>query len=119
MSFKWRLKEKMAESGIWRCTDLTKLLNAHGINITSSMVTLIVDRMPERINTKVLDAICDILECTPADILVHIPSGKNAEKLRKAVGDDIGIKPGPKPRKKTNSSDVPDSVLGPKGSVIN
>lgn len=117
--FKWRLKEKMAEKGIWRCTDLTKLLNAHGVNITSSMVTLIVDKMPERINTKVLDALCDILECTPADILIHTSSGKSAEKLLKAVGDEIGIKPGPKPRKKAEQSDVPSSILGPKGGVIN
>ena len=119
MSFKWKLKEKMAEKGIWRCTDLTRLLNAHGINITSSMVTLIVDRMPDRINTKVLDAICDILECTPSDILVHIPSGKTAEQLLEVAGNDIGIKPGPKPRKKSNSPDVPGCVLGPRGSVIN
>lgn len=118
MSFKWKLKEKMAEKGIWRCTDLTKLLNAHGVKITSSMVTIIVDKMPERINTRVLDAICDILECTPSDILIHIPSGKNAEKLLKVVGEDVGIKPGPKPRKRNISKDVPDSVLGPKGSVI-
>lgn len=117
--FKWKLKEKMAEKGIWRCTDLTKLLNAHGINITSSMVTIIVDKMPERINTKVLDALCDILECSPSDILVHTSSGKNAENLLKAVGNEIGIKPGPKPRNKSTGSEVPASILGPKGGVIN
>lgn len=118
MSFKWRLKEKMAERGIWRCTDLAKLLNAHGIEISSAMVTLIVDKMPERINSKVLDALCDILECTPSDILIHIPSGKNAEKLKKVAGDNIGIKPGPKPRKKPDTPDVPTHILGPKGGVI-
>lgn len=119
MSFRWKLKEKMAEKGIWKCTDLTKLLNAHGIKITSSMVTVIVDRMPDRINTKVLDAICDILECNPSDILVHVPSGKTADQLLKVVGDNIGIRPGPKPRKKSESAEIPSSVLGPKGSVIN
>lgn len=117
--FKWKLREKMAEKGIWKCTDLTRLLNAHGIKITSSMVTLIVDRMPDRINTKVLDAICDILECSPSDILVHVPSGKTVEQLLKVVGEEIGIKPGPKPRRKKGTSEVPSSILGPKGSVIN
>ncbi len=119
MSLKWRLKEKMAENGIWRCTDLAKLLNAHGIRISTSMVTLIVDKMPERINSRVLDALCDILQCNPSDILVHTPSGKSAENLRKAVGDELGIKPGPKPKKKNSISDIPESVLGPKGGVIN
>jgi DNA-binding Xre family transcriptional regulator len=118
MSLQWRLKEKMAENGIWRCTDLAKLLNAHGIRISSGMVTIIVDKMPERINSKVLDALCDILQCKPNDILVHTPSGKSAEKLRKVVGNDIGIRPGPKPKTKRTTSEIPESILGPKGVVI-
>lgn len=117
MSFKWRLKEKMAEKGIWRCTDLTKLLNSYGITISVSMVSRIVDKMPERINTQLLSALCDILECTPSDIMIHQPSNVTAEELFKVVGDTINIKPGPK-RKKESYSEIPSDILGPKSGVI-
>lgn len=119
MSFKWKLKEKMAEKGIWRCTDMTKFLNAYGINVSVSMVTRMVEKIPERMNIQVLDALCDILECNPSDIMIHIPSGVNAEILVKASGENIGVKPGPKPNKGVDSSAVPNSILGPKGGVIN
>ncbi len=118
MSFQWKLKEKMASKGIWRCTDFTKLLNQYGINISVSMVTRIVEKAPERINTQVLDAICDLLECTPGEILVHTPTGMNAERLLKVAGENIGIKPGPKPRKSQNVPEIPIDILGPGGDVI-
>ena len=54
-----------------------------------------------------------------SDILVHVPSGKTVEQLLKVVGEEIGIKPGPKPHKRKETSDIPSSILGPKGSVIN
>lgn len=119
MSFKWCLKQKMAEKGIWRATDLTKLLNAYGIDISSSMVSRIVDKIPEKINTKVFFAICDILKCSPHEILIFEPTSIQIDVLSKVVGDDIGIKPGPKPKRKTNiQDDIPNYILGPKGGVI-
>jgi DNA-binding Xre family transcriptional regulator len=118
MSFKWKLKEQMAHRGIWKCTDLARLLNAYGINISVSMVTRIVEKAPERINTQVLDAICDILKCNPSDILVHIPSNTTIEVLTKAAGENIGIKPGPKPKKHSADIDITHDILGPKGDFI-
>jgi DNA-binding Xre family transcriptional regulator len=118
MSFKWCLKEKMAENGIWKCTDLTKLLKAYGFNISPSMVSRIVEKKPDRINTEMLDALCDILKCSLADIMVHTPSSITIDNLIKASGDNIGIKPGPKPKKSKTSQETPSSVLGPRGGVI-
>lgn len=108
----------MAQKGIWKCTDLTKLLNAYGINISVSMVTRIVEKMPERINTQMLDALCDILDCSPSEILIHKPSNITIESLVKASGENIGIKPGPKPKKLTSNIELPVDILGPKGGVI-
>lgn len=118
MAFEWKLREKMAEKGIWRCTDLTKLLNTYGINISVSMVTRIVDKIPERINIKVLDGLCDILECQPSEIMVHVPTNVTINHLVKASGEDYGIKPGPKQKKDISSSSIPANILGPKGGVI-
>lgn len=108
----------MAQKGIWKSTDLTKLLNAYGINISVSMVSRIVEKMPDRINTQVLDAICDILECTSSEIMVHIPSNITIESLVKVSGENLGIKPGPKPKKATNCINIPSNILGPRGGVI-
>jgi len=118
LSFKWKLKERMAQKGIWKCTDLTKLLNAYGINISVSMVSRIVEKMPDRINTQVLDALCDILECSSSEIMVHTPSNITIESLVKVSGENLGIKPGPKPKKTSDFINIPASILGPKGGVI-
>lgn len=118
MSFKWCLKAKMAEKGIWRCTDLQKLLKSYGFNMSVSMVTRIVEKMPERINTQMLDALCDILHCSPSDIMVHTQSNVTLESLVKVAGESIGIKPGPKPQKPSANLEIPPDILGPRGGII-
>lgn len=118
MSLSWKLREQMAKKGIWRCTDFTKLLNQYGIRMSVSAVTRMVEKLPERIDTKVMNAICDILDCPPTDLFGYEASGRNAEILSKAVGDNLKIKPGPKRKNKSNYDDTPDYILGPEGGVI-
>ena len=118
MSLSWKLREHMAKKGIWRCTDLAKLLNQYGIRMSVSAVTRLVEKLPERLDTKVMEALCDLLDCPPTDLFGYISSGRNAELLAKAVGENLKIKPGPKPKNKMSCDDIPDYILGPEGGVI-
>lgn len=66
----WRLRQVMANRGLFKATDLVPLLEERGVNLSSSQVHRIVTGQPERLNLHLLAALCDILDCTANDLLV-------------------------------------------------
>ena len=66
-------------------TELVPLLRERGIDLSASQVHRLVSGTPERLSLQVLAALCDILSCTPAD-LVSI-TAENAGVRRTATGD--------------------------------
>jgi DNA-binding Xre family transcriptional regulator len=70
--FAWRLEERMHERGIHQITALQREVAAHGIDLSSSQIHRLVTQSPERLNLEVLATLCEILACTPADLVeVH------------------------------------------------
>ncbi len=62
----------MHERGIHQITALQRQVAAHGIDLSSSQIHRLVTQSPERLNLEVLAALCEILACTPADLVeVH------------------------------------------------
>jgi DNA-binding Xre family transcriptional regulator len=88
-SYQWRLRQVMAERDMFATTDLVPLLAERGIALSASQVHRLVTGVPERLSLPVLAALCDILNVTPADLIVT-----NAENVgpRKVVAGD---RPGP------------------------
>jgi DNA-binding Xre family transcriptional regulator len=68
--YRWRLRELMAERGMFSTTELVPLLTERGIALSASQVHRLVTGVPERLSLPVLAALCDILEVTPADLIV-------------------------------------------------
>jgi DNA-binding Xre family transcriptional regulator len=66
---RWNLRQVMAENGIFQTSDLVEPLHQRGIEISRQMVHRIVTKTPQRINVDLLAALCDILDCTPNDLL--------------------------------------------------
>jgi DNA-binding Xre family transcriptional regulator len=66
---RWNLRQLMAENGMFATTDLLEPLHERGIEISRQMVHRVVTKAPQRINTDLLAALCDILDCTPNDLL--------------------------------------------------
>ena len=66
---RWNLRQLMAEHGMFATTDLLDPLHERGIELSRQMVHRVVTRTPQRINVDVLAALCDILDCTPNDLL--------------------------------------------------
>lgn len=83
----WKLRELMAAKGLFQTTDLLPLLKEREINLSREQVYRMVTKAPQRINVEVLAALCDILDCTPADLL-----SRHVETVRKA---DTGTDGGP------------------------
>lgn len=69
VSMKWNVRQVMAARGIFQTSELVPLLEERGIHLTRQYVHRVVTTAPQRINTDLLAALCDILECTAADLL--------------------------------------------------
>jgi DNA-binding Xre family transcriptional regulator len=69
LEYRWRLREVMAQRGLWATTDLAPLLVERGIELSPAQVYRLVAQRPERLSLATLAAICDALECTPNDLI--------------------------------------------------
>ena len=97
LDFHWNLRRLMAAHQMWKTTELVPLLRERGVELSASQVYRLVTDKPERLSMKVLIALCDILDCTPADLID--PYAESAD--RKTAGESAAavaeLKPGPRP----------------------
>lgn len=70
--FSWHLADVMHDRGILKITALQRQLCVHGIELSSSQIHRLVTGVPERLNLEVLSALCEILACSPSELVeVH------------------------------------------------
>ena len=69
VGYHWHLRARMAAAGMFATTDLVPLLAERGITLSREQVYRLVARVPERLSLTTLAALCDILACTPADLI--------------------------------------------------
>lgn len=94
VEIRWNLRRLMAERNMYSTTDLQPLLAARGVELSATQVYRLVTSAPERLNTRVLAAICDGLDCTPNDLIEVVAS--ETQTPAKAVGGP-GTGSGPRP----------------------
>jgi DNA-binding Xre family transcriptional regulator len=96
MGYEWHLRRLMAERGLYQTTDLGPLLAERGVSLSREQVFRLVTRPPQRLSMDVLAALCDILECTPNDLIdVQVVKAP----VKKAAGS--GSRPTPPVRRTT------------------
>jgi DNA-binding Xre family transcriptional regulator len=69
LDYEWRLRILLAEKGIFSSKPLVALLAEHGIRLSDSQVWRLVTGKPERLSLQVLVVLCNILDCTPNDLI--------------------------------------------------
>lgn len=68
----WNLRLKMAENGLFKTTELHSLLKERGLRLSREQVYRLVTGTPQRLNMELLAVLCEILACTPNDLItVH------------------------------------------------
>lgn len=97
MGFDWQLRLRMAEQGMYATSDLQPLLAERGVHLSREQVFRLVTRPPQRLSMDTLVALCDILSCTPNDL---IKSEVVNEQVRKASGSAAG-EAAPDPARRT------------------
>ena len=88
VGYSWLLRDVMAQNRIYTATQLVPMLHDRGIDLSASQVHRLVSGTPERLSLQVLSALCDILECTPADLVAT--TAENAGVRKTATGDVPG-----------------------------
>jgi DNA-binding Xre family transcriptional regulator len=89
MGYQWHLRQLMAAKGMFATTDLVPLLAERGITLSREQVFRLVTQPPQRLSMDTLVALCDILECTPNDLI-------EPQIVQQAVRKAAGATPGGK-----------------------
>ncbi len=98
---RWNLRMKAAERGIWKSTEMRRLLADVGLEISAGKMSALWTTTPTTIRLDDLDVFCAVLECTPADLLIAEPDKVAAarERTARAAGEPDGRRaPGVTPR---------------------
>jgi DNA-binding Xre family transcriptional regulator len=86
MGYRWHLRLKMAEQGMFATTELRPLLAARGVVLSREQVYRLVTGVPERLALRTLAALCDILDCTPSDLVEPVAETGRASRRAAAPG---------------------------------
>lgn len=96
LGYDWHLRQLMAKAEMFSTTDLIPLLAERGVELSAAQVYRLVTGTPERLSLRTLVALCDILDCTPNDLIepvAHIQQAKKASsagRSRSGPGEDAG-----------------------------
>jgi DNA-binding Xre family transcriptional regulator len=69
IGYGWRLREMMNRHGMNAATQLLPPLAARGIRISAVAAWRLATQPPTRLSLPMLAALCDIFECSPADLI--------------------------------------------------
>lgn len=69
-----------AERGIWKSTELRRLLAEHGLVISAGKMSGLWTGQPTSVRLDDLDVLCVVLDCQPGDLLKPEPEVVAARK---------------------------------------
>lgn len=80
VGYRWHLRARMAERGMFATTDLLAPLAQRGVKLSREQVYRLVTGVPQRLSLTTLAALCDILDCQPGDLieLTSVAAAKRA-----------------------------------------
>jgi DNA-binding Xre family transcriptional regulator len=63
---KWNLRMRAAQVGIWKSTEMRRLLAEAGLEISAGKMSALWTGTPTTIRLDDLEVICSVLDCTPS-----------------------------------------------------
>ena len=70
---KWNLRLTAANRGIWKASDLHRMLAEHGLVISAGKMSGLWSGQPASIKLDDLDVICTVLGCQIGEVLIPEP----------------------------------------------
>jgi DNA-binding Xre family transcriptional regulator len=100
VGYHWHLRRLMAERNMFATSDLRPLLADRGVALSREQIYRLVTRTPQRLSLATLAALCDILACTPGDLVEPYPSSSvTTSRPGKRTIDGSSQGPAPEPSK--------------------
>lgn len=90
LAYNWNLRQFAATRGIFSTTDLIRPLAERGVELSPVQVYRLVVQTPERLSLRTLVALCDILDCTPNDLIEPVIEEREARQRKAAAGSRRG-----------------------------
>lgn len=92
LDFDWNLRRLMATHEMWKTTALTPLLHERGVDLSPTQTYRLVTEKPERLSMRVLVALCDIFDCTPADLITpYVQEGRRPKAVAEDAADVVEL----------------------------
>ena len=85
---KWNLRMAAAERGIWKASELNKMLRERGLVISAGKMSGWWSGNPTGIKFTELDVLCAALDATIADLMIAEPA--NAPRVDDTADDTTG-----------------------------
>jgi len=101
---RWNLRMRAAQQGIWKSTEMRRLLAEAGLEISQGKMSALWTQTPVSIRLDDLEVICAVLDCTPADLMICEPEKVAA---RRPIRQETAVKSGIKPRLGRHASEPP------------
>ena len=103
---RWNLRLTAAHRGVWKASELQRLLAEHGLVISAGKMSGLWSGTPASIKLSDLDVICVVLGCTVDELLIPEPDTVRlpdapAEPKRVSNGDPT---PGVTPKRRDGRS---------------
>lgn len=89
----WNLRLKAAERGIWKSTEMRRLLAEAGLEISAGKMSALWTGTPTSIRLDDLDVICAVLDCDPTALLIREPekvAARRPSQQDSAAVSDVG-----------------------------
>jgi DNA-binding Xre family transcriptional regulator len=91
VDYEWMLRPMLAERGITSYAELSPLLASHGVSLSESQVWRLFTGKPERLNLHTLIVLCEIVDCTPNDLIRPVrvlatPRARAAQGASESIG---------------------------------
>jgi DNA-binding Xre family transcriptional regulator len=83
-SIRWHLRTRMAERGLFQTSDLVPLLAERGVHLSREQVFRLVTQPPQRLSMDTFAALCDVLGCTPNDLIEVVVVAEQVAKTASA-----------------------------------
>jgi DNA-binding Xre family transcriptional regulator len=100
LGYRWNLRLLMAARGMFATTDLVPLLAERGVVLSGTQVYRLVTQTPERLSLRTLMALCDILDCTPNDLIEPVADARRTRKAAGSTGEaSVASLKGRRPRR--------------------
>lgn len=95
LDYRWHLRKLMANHDMFATTDLQPLLEKRGVKLSPAQVYRLVVQTPERLSLRTLVALCDILSCSPNDLIEPVSRPETTKKKVTASSSVRGRRPRP------------------------